>query len=142
MYGVVVLVAPYYKRFARNPQLHAFVRGVTAAATGAIAGAVVVLGRRAVHDLPTALIAGLTLLSLLKWKIPEPVLISVSAILGLVWYSRCNGNSHKRTRGRHRAVRHTFLVRQFRRFHAEFLLAVRKQQCPASPQSKHVPRYA
>lgn len=87
VYGVVVLVAPYYKRFARNPQLHAFVRGVTAAATGAIAGAVIVLGRRAIHDAPTALIAALTFVSLVKWKVPEPVLIGVSAILGLVWYA-------------------------------------------------------
>ncbi len=48
VYLVVVLVAPYYKRFATNPQLHTLVRGVTGAATGAIAGAVIVLARRAV----------------------------------------------------------------------------------------------
>jgi chromate transporter len=52
VYVVVVLVAPYYKRFAKNPQLQAFVRGVTAAATGAIAGAVIVLARRAIYDAP------------------------------------------------------------------------------------------
>jgi chromate transporter len=86
VYAVVVLIAPYYKRFAKNPQLHAFVRGVTAAATGAIAGAVIVLARRAIRDVPTALIAVLTLLILIKWKIPEPLLIGVAAIAGLVWY--------------------------------------------------------
>ena len=43
VYLVVVLLAPSYKRWAKNPQLNAFVRGVTAAATGAIAGAVIVL---------------------------------------------------------------------------------------------------
>src|SRR5581483_560803 len=42
VYLVVIVLAPSYKRWARNPQLNAFVRGVTAAATGAIAGAVVV----------------------------------------------------------------------------------------------------
>jgi chromate transporter len=39
VYLVVVLLASFYKRWAKNPQLNAFVRGVTAAATGAIAGA-------------------------------------------------------------------------------------------------------
>jgi hypothetical protein len=38
VYRVVVLLAPSYKRWAKNPRLNALVRGVTAAATGAIAG--------------------------------------------------------------------------------------------------------
>ncbi len=84
VYAVVVLVAPYYKRFAKNPQLHAFVRGVTAAATGAIAGAVIVLARRAIYDVPTALLAVGALLLLLKWKVPEPLLIAAAAVVGLL----------------------------------------------------------
>ena len=58
VYLVVVVLAPSYKRWAKNPQINAFVRGVTAAATGAIAGAVIVLAEtlcvRRVHhpDLP------------------------------------------------------------------------------------------
>ena len=83
VYLVVVLLAPSYKKWAKNPQLKAFVSGVTAAATGAIAGAVVVLARRSIMDLPTALIAVLTLVLLFRWKIPEPVLILGSAIAGL-----------------------------------------------------------
>ena len=46
----------WFDRFGENPQVKAFVNGVTAAAAGAIAGACVVLGRRAIFDLPTALI--------------------------------------------------------------------------------------
>ena len=42
----MILPAPYFRRFAKNPQLKAFVDGVTAAATGAIAGAAFVLGKR------------------------------------------------------------------------------------------------
>jgi len=53
VYLVVVLLASSYKRWTKNPQLNAFVRGVAAAATGAIAGAVIVLARRSV---PTILI--------------------------------------------------------------------------------------
>ena len=83
VYAVVVLVAPYYKRFNKNPQLHAFVRGVTAAATGAIAGAVVVLARRAIHDWITLGIAVVITAILFKWKVPEPVLIAAAAIVGL-----------------------------------------------------------
>ena len=56
----------------------------TAAATGAIAGAVIVLARRSVYDLPTALIALVSLAVLMKWKIPEPVIIAAAGIAGLV----------------------------------------------------------
>jgi chromate transporter len=84
VYLVVVLLAPSYKRWAKNPQLNAFVRGVTAAATGAIAGAVVVLARRSVYDLPTSLICLLSLGILFRWKIPEPVLIAGAAVAGLL----------------------------------------------------------
>jgi chromate transporter len=84
-YLLVVIPAPYFRRFANNPRLNAFVDGVTAAATGAIAGAAFVLGRRAIIDLPTALIAVGTLLVLLKMKrLPEPLVILVAGGVGLV----------------------------------------------------------
>jgi chromate transporter len=84
VYLVVILLAPSYKRWAKNPQLNAFVRGVTAAATGAIAGSVVVLARRSVYDLPTVLICAVSIAVLFRWKIPEPILIAGAAIIGLV----------------------------------------------------------
>lgn len=83
VYLVVVALAPYYKRFAKNPQLHAFVQGVTAAAAGAIAGAVIVLARRSIYDVPTFIIAAASLAVLLRWKIPEPLIIMVAAAAGL-----------------------------------------------------------
>src|SRR2546421_5874902 len=84
VYLVVVLLAPSYKRWAKNPQLNAFVRGVTAAATGAIAGAVVVLARRSVHDVPTILIGIVTFAGLFRLKVPELLLIACAAIAGLL----------------------------------------------------------
>jgi chromate transporter len=84
VYLVVVLLAPSYKRWAKNPQLNAFVRGVTAAATGAIAGAVIVLARRSIYDLPTVVIAIASLAILFRWKVPEPILIAGAAVAGLV----------------------------------------------------------
>jgi chromate transporter len=86
VYFVVVILAPSYKRWAKNPQLNAFVRGVTAAATGAIAGAVVVLARRSVYDLPTIMICLLSLAVLFRWKVPEPVLIACAAVAGLLFH--------------------------------------------------------
>jgi chromate transporter len=84
VYLVVMILAPSYQRWAKNPQLNAFVRGVTAAATGAIAGAVVVLARRTIYDLPTAGIALASLAVLFRWKIPEPVVIAWAAAVGLL----------------------------------------------------------
>ena len=84
VYLVVIVLAPSYKRWAKNPQLNAFVRGVTAAATGAIAGAVIVLARRSVYDLPTILICGISLAVLFRWKVPEPILIACAGIAGLL----------------------------------------------------------
>ena len=84
VYLVVVLLAPSYKRWAKNPQLNAFVRGVTAAATGAIAGAVIVLARRSVYDLSTFAIAIVSLAVLFRWRIPEPIVIGCAAIAGLL----------------------------------------------------------
>src|SRR2546422_11616322 len=56
VYLIVVLVAPHFHRVAKNRQVKAFVDGVTAAATGAIAGAAVIPGRRSLLDLTTILI--------------------------------------------------------------------------------------
>jgi len=86
-YLFVVLLAPYYERYAERPAIRNFVAGVTAAAAGAIAGAAVILGRRAIVDVPTALIAlaAVVALSATK-KIPEPVLMVAAAVAGLLIY--------------------------------------------------------
>jgi chromate transporter len=84
-YLMVIIPAPYYRRFAQNRQIKAFVTGVTSAATGAIAGAAIVLGRRAVFDIPTAAIFVGTLL-VLTWlkKVPEPLVILGTGLLGVL----------------------------------------------------------
>ena len=83
VYLITVLLAPHFHRVAKNQQVKAFVDGVTAAATGAIAGAAVILGRRALMDLSTILIALVTLALLLApRKIPEPVLIVAAGLVG------------------------------------------------------------
>ena len=82
---LVLLAAPYYRRFAQNRQVGAFVQGVTAAATGAIAGAAYILGRHAIKDVPAALIALTTLVLLFKVKkVPEPLAILTAGIVGII----------------------------------------------------------
>jgi chromate transporter len=83
-YLIVIGGAPYYRRFAQNLQVRAFVQGVTAAAVGAIAGAAYILGRRSLIDLPTVVIAVLTLGLLSAKKIPEPILILAAGAVGLL----------------------------------------------------------
>jgi chromate transporter len=84
-YLFVILPAPYFRRFADNPKVRAFVDGVTAAATGAIAGAAFVLGRRALVDVQTVAIALVTWLVFSRFKkIPEPLVIAAAGVVGLV----------------------------------------------------------
>lgn len=88
VYLFVVIVAPFYKRYSRNQQIRSFVQGVTAAATGAIAGAVVVLGKHSIQDYWTAGIALTTFLILMKWKVPEPLIIACAGALGVAIHLR------------------------------------------------------
>ena len=84
-YLLVVIPARYFRRSVHDPRVKAFVEGVTAAAAGAIGGAAFVLGRRAIFDVPTALIAVATLLVLTRVKgVSEPLLIQGAGVLGIV----------------------------------------------------------
>ena len=84
VYLFTIIPAPWFKRHRDNPQLKAFVNGATAAATGAITGAVIVLGARAITDLPTAVIALISLGVLWRFKISEPILVTISGLVGLI----------------------------------------------------------
>jgi chromate transporter len=88
VYLFVVIPAPYFRRYAREPRVRAFVQGVTAAATGAIAGAAVVLARRAFVDPWTVLLAAITLVALMRWRMSELWLIAAAALVGLIAHGR------------------------------------------------------
>lgn len=84
-YLFTVIPAPYFKKYGKHPAIKAFVDGVTAAAIGAIAGAVLVLGKRTLIDIPTVLIALTTTAILFKFKkLQEPFVILAAAALGLL----------------------------------------------------------
>jgi chromate transporter len=88
VYLLVVGVARWFNRVATSRGLRAAVDGVTAAATGAIAGSVVVLGRRALVDVTAWTIFTISLmLTLFAKRIPEPLLILAGGVAGIVLYS-------------------------------------------------------
>jgi chromate transporter len=84
-YLFVIIPAPFFRKFGKNRHLKAFVDGVTAAATGAIAGAAFVLAKRAIFDVPTVLICLATCLLLFRFKkLPEPLVFLAAGGLGLL----------------------------------------------------------
>jgi chromate transporter len=84
-YLFTVIPAPHFKRWSKNRAIRAFVDGVTAAATGAIAGAAFVLGRRAIVDTTTLLIAITALAVASRFrKVPEPLLILLAGFVGVL----------------------------------------------------------
>jgi chromate transporter len=84
IYLGVVIPGRWFIRHRANKQVKAFVSGATAAAAGAIAGAVTVLARQAITDWKTALIGTSALVLLLKWKIKEPYLVAIGAAAGII----------------------------------------------------------
>ncbi|KGS01284.1 chromate transporter [Burkholderia sp. ABCPW 111] len=86
-YLFTVLPAPYFKKYGKLPAILAFVDGVTAAAVGAITGSVIVLARRSIVDVPTALMALATIVLLVRFKkLSEPAVVAGAAVIGLVVY--------------------------------------------------------
>ena len=86
VYLLTIVPAPWMKRHRDNPQLKAFVQGATVSATGALTGAVVILGQRAIFDVPTGVVALMSLLLLWRFKLPEPLIVLLSGMIGLsIW---------------------------------------------------------
>jgi chromate transporter len=71
VYLLVVIPAPYFRRHRSQPTVKAFVDGVSAAATGAIAGAAYVLSTRALTNVGTVAVAVITFAVLSTWKVSE-----------------------------------------------------------------------
>jgi chromate transporter len=89
VYFFVVLPGGWIRRHESHPRLRGFVRGATAAAAGAIAGAAVVIGGDVIENGWSVAIAlvGLALLLQPKLKVPEPALVAGAAVVGLLAFS-------------------------------------------------------
>jgi chromate transporter len=83
---LVLIVAPILIRHRENPNIQGFVKGAYAAAIGTILGAGILLGKIAVGDWLTALIAVASLVALARWKVSNPLLVAVTTIIGLVGF--------------------------------------------------------
>jgi chromate transporter len=90
-YLFTIIPAPYFKKYGQRPAIKAFVDGVTAAAIGAITGAVLVLGRQTLFgsgwspDWVKLAICVATLAILVRVKkVPEPLIVLAAALLGLL----------------------------------------------------------
>ena len=81
---LILIVAPILVRYRANPNIQGFIKGAYAAAIGTILGACVLLGRIAIGDWLTALIAAASLVVLFRWKVSNPLLVAAAAIVGLI----------------------------------------------------------
>ena len=64
--------------------MQGFIKGAYAAAIGTILGACVLLGKIAIGDWLTALVALVSLGVLFRWKVSNPALVAVTAVIGLI----------------------------------------------------------
>jgi chromate transporter len=83
---LVLIAAPLLARHRGNANVQGFVKGAYAAAIGTILGACILLGRIAVGDWLTAAIGIVSLAVLFRWKVSNPLLIAVTAVIGLIAY--------------------------------------------------------
>lgn len=84
-YLFTVIPAPFFRRLNQHKWIHEFVNGVTSAAIGAIGGAAYVLGKRAIVDSTSVIIAIVVLFGLFRFqKIQTPIWIVLSGIVGLI----------------------------------------------------------
>lgn len=79
-----VAIGRIFLRYKANVMVRGFVKGATAAAVGAIAGAAIVLGEGAIIDFNTITIFALSLLAVYSRKLKEPYVIGLAALAGLL----------------------------------------------------------
>ena len=80
----ILIVAPILMRYRQNPNVQGFIKGAYAAAIGTILGACVLLGKIAIGDWLTVLIALGSLVVLFRWKVSNPLLVAATAVIGLI----------------------------------------------------------
>jgi chromate transporter len=87
---LILIVAPILRRYRTNPNVQGFIKGAYAAAIGTILGACVLLGKIAIGDWLTTLVALGSLIALFRWKVSNPLLVAVTAVIGLIAFPLLN----------------------------------------------------
>src|ERR1700730_15332038 len=81
---LVLVAAPILARHRGNTNVQGFIKGAYAAAIGTILGACILLGRIAIGDWLTVAIGVASLAVLFRWKVSTPLLITATALVGLI----------------------------------------------------------
>ena len=82
-----ILATPILLRYAANPYLKGFIRGITVAVVGVLVGTTYLVGKTAIGDALTVCIAIGSLLVFFVWKrLPEPAVVAAGALVGLMAY--------------------------------------------------------
>jgi chromate transporter len=86
VYLFVIVPGPLLQRHGEHPRLQGFIKGATAAAAGAIAGAAIVIGEQVITRAASVAIALLALAALLQRRlsVPEPALVALAAGVGIL----------------------------------------------------------
>ncbi|MDQ3434950.1 MAG: chromate efflux transporter [Actinomycetota bacterium] len=86
VYLFVVVPGRFFRRYEEHPRLKGFITGATAAAAGAIGGAAIIIGMQTVSGALAVAIALVALVLLLQpaVKVPEPAVVALAALAGLL----------------------------------------------------------
>ncbi|HYL26873.1 MAG TPA: chromate transporter, partial [Candidatus Nitrosotalea sp.] len=81
----VSLGTPLLRRYRSNGRLQGFVRGITVAVVGVLLGTSFLVARSTIHDVfGLGVLAAALAVLYSKWKIPEPALVGVGALCGII----------------------------------------------------------
>jgi chromate transporter len=86
VYFFVIVPGGLLRRHGEHPRLQGFIKGATAAAAGAIAGAAIIIGEEVITTGASVAIAlaALALLLQRRVKVPEPALVALAAGVGII----------------------------------------------------------
>lgn len=88
---LTILATPLLLRYGRSRRLRGFIRGVTVAVVGVLAGTTALVAKTAVVDWTTAAMAAASLLAVTRWRrLPQPLLVALGGAAGLAagWLQR------------------------------------------------------
>ncbi|MHB8146629.1 MAG: chromate efflux transporter [Vulcanimicrobiaceae bacterium] len=85
-FGFTVLGTPVLRKYRSNRHVRGFLRGITVAVVGVLAGTTYLVGRSTIGDLVTVSVAGIALFVAMRTKIPDQGLVVFGAVVGLVAY--------------------------------------------------------
>jgi chromate transporter len=82
---LTVLVTPLLLRYGSHPRVAGFVRGVTVAVVGVLAGTTYLIGRPVVVDaFGVAILAIVLAAPLVAKRVPDQVYVGIGAVIGIV----------------------------------------------------------